>query len=118
VRLAVVAAPLFLAVALVVGGCGAGDVADVAGFHTTSIKAIYAPKRYCDEVKDEKPDEGLEAEVYYRVVCLKDQQWGTNLLRACRKNPKSVRQQYWTYNPGTEESGYVTCDNLEELGVL
>lgn len=53
----------------------------------------------CDEVKDAVPDPGFEDEVAYRVVCLKNHQFGRNLLKACRQKPASVRTQYWAYNP-------------------
>jgi hypothetical protein len=97
-------------------GCSGSDVARVAGFPITKVKTIYAPKVYCDEVKEEKPDEGYEAEIYYRVVCLKNHQFGRNLLRACRDKPRTVRQQYWIYNPAEGHAGYITCDDMRELG--
>jgi hypothetical protein len=98
-------------------GCDAGDVAkNATGFHTTSFKSIYAPKLYCDEVKDEVGPPDLEAEVAYRVVCLKNRQFGRNLLKACRQAPASVQKQYWSYNPASDEAGYITCDYLEQLG--
>lgn len=104
-------------VALVWSGCDAGEVAKKAtGFHTTTVKSIYAPKLYCDEVKDEVPDPGIEDEVIYRVICLKNRQFGRNLLRACHQQPASVQKQYWIYNPAAEQAGYVTCDDVRELG--
>lgn len=103
--------------ALVLSGCDAGDVAEKAtGIHTTSIKSIYAPKVYCDEVKGEVGPPDLNSEVAYRVVCLKNRQFGRNLLKACRQNPASVRKQYWAYDPSAEKAGYITCDYLRRLG--
>jgi hypothetical protein len=106
------------AVAVLLGsGCDAGEVAKKAtGIHTTTIKSIYAPKLYCDEVKDAAPDPGFEDEVTFRVVCLKNRQWGRNLVKACRQKPASVGKQYWMYNPPAERAGYVTCDDLKRLG--
>ncbi|HWA55416.1 MAG TPA: hypothetical protein VG816_14695 [Solirubrobacterales bacterium] len=98
-------------------GCTAGDVAKKAtGIHTTTIKSIYAPKIYCDQVKDAVPDPGFEDEVAYRVVCLKNHQFGRNLLKACRQKPASVRTQYWAYNPAADKAGYITCGDLKRLG--
>lgn len=114
------AAVLAMAAAVAVllwSGCDAGEVAKKAtGIQTTTIKSIYAPKLYCDEVKDAVPDPGFEDEVAFRVVCLKNRQWGRNLLKACRQQPASVRKQYWMYDPAAERAGYVTCDYLKRLG--
>lgn len=102
---------------LALTGCTAGDVAKRAtGIHTTTIKSIYAPKIYCDQVKDAVPDPGFEDEVAYRVVCLKNHQFGRNLLKACRQKPASVRTQYWVYNPAADKAGYITCGDLKRLG--
>lgn len=106
-------------VVLLLAGCNAGDVAKkVTGLHTATVKSIYAPRIYCDQVKDAVPDPGVDDEVIYRVVCLKNHQFGRNLMKACREKPRSVRQQYWTYNPARDHAGYLTCADLRAVGAL